>query len=589
MTEAQVVLAVGALLMAGVAAVAIADRLQVPAFALCLMVGMALGSDGAGLVHFHDYLSAQRIGTACLALILFDGGWRTDLAAMRPIWGVATRLAVAGTLLTTLLSAVAFTVLLQRPILEALLLGAILASTDGAAVFGLVRRIGLDRRLALTLEGEAGLNDPVAILLVISLVAWVRHPGGQLGDVGVLFARDLILGLMIGLIVGIVGAVAFKIRWLPSSGLYSVASVALGALALGAAESLGGSGLLAIYVAGMMLGTQARRSHKSVTVFQHGLSSLADVALFVTFGLVVSPVQLEAAVPEGVCIALILAFFARPVAVFTLTGGGRFSAAQRVLLSWAGLRGAVGVILATIPITEGVPGSLDYFNVVFVVVLTSAILQGTTVRWLTRTLGLTTSPTSLPAALAEAETTEAGVLEAEYPVSAASDAVGRTAGDLHLPTGAALTKVVRAGRVFSPSSSTRIQAGDVLRILVATEHAEVLHAHLSNWGEPVWPLRIKTESMSQDDTSGAARWSPFRREAARPVGPAMMAREGRWLRELGRPKHAPNAARWAPFLRAGARRHASVVIARERLWWRQLGQRLRQFAARFNATYGRRL
>jgi hypothetical protein len=148
---------------------------------------------------------------------------------------------------------------------------------------------------------------------------------------------------------------------------------------------------------------------------------------------------------------------------------------------------------------------------------------------------------------------------------------------------------VRAGQVFSPSNSTRIQAGDVLRVLVATEHAEVLHAHLSNWGEPVWPLRITTESMSQDDTSGPARWSPFRREGGRPVGPAMMARESRWLRELVRPKHAPNAARWAPFLRAGLRRHASAVIARERLWWRQLGQRLRQFAARFNATYGRRL
>jgi potassium/hydrogen antiporter len=551
MTDPQVVLVVGILLMAGVAAVSIADRLQVPSFALCLMVGMAVGSDGAGLVHFHDYLSAQRIGTACLGLILFEGGWRADLRAMRPIWGIASRLAVVGTILTAVLAGVAIAVLFQRPIAEALLLGSILASTDGAAVFGLVRRMGLDRRLALALEGEAGLNDPVAILLVISLVTWVRQSGGEIGDIAVLFGRDLLLGLLVGLVVGTFGTVAFRIRWLPTAGLYSVASVALGAVALGAAETQGGSGLLAIYVTGLVLGNQARRSHKAVTIFQHGLTSLADIALFVTLGLVVSPVQLESAIPEGVAIALILAFFARPFAVFVLTLGGRFSTSERALLSWAGLRGAVGVILATIPITDGVPNGLAYFNVVFVVVLTSAILQGATIRWLTRVLGLTASPTSLPAALAEAELSEAGVLEAEYPVWPSSDAVGRAAGDLHLPTGAALTTIVRSGQVFSPSNSTRIRAGDLLRFLVATEHAEVLHAHLSNWGEPAWPKPVP-----------------------RPTKP---------------PNPAPTTARWAPLLREAVRPRAAWFIARERLWWRQAGQHVRVFAMRLFAINGRRL
>ncbi|MDX6534128.1 MAG: potassium/hydrogen antiporter [Gaiellales bacterium] len=550
MTDPQVVLVAGILLISGVAAMSVADRLQVPAFALCLVVGMAIGTDGAGLVHFDDFLTAQRIGTACLGLVLFEGGWRSDLTAMRPVWGIATRLALVGTVLTALLAGVAIAVFFQRPFIEAFLLGSLLACTDGAAVFGLVRRLGLDRRLALTLEGEAGLNDPVAILLVISLVTWVRQSGGELGDIAVLFGRDLVLGLLVGLVVGILGTVAFKIRWLPAAGLYSVASVALGMVALGAAETLGGSGLLAIYVAGLVLGNQARRSHKSVTSFQHGLSSLADIALFVTLGLVVSPAQLENAVPEGVAIALILAFFARPLAVFTLTTGGRFSTGERVLLSWAGLRGAVGVILATIPITQGIPGSLEYFNIVFVVVLASAILQGATVRWLTRALGLTAASTALPTALAEAEFTEAGVLEAEYAVYPTSDAVGRTAGDLHLPTGAGLTTIVRAGQAFSPSNSTRIRAGDVLRFLVSTEHAEVLHAHLSTWGEPAWPPPASGPAVSLHGEVGPARWTVFRREAVRP--------------------------------------HASAFIARERLWWRQMGGHLRLFAVRLLAINGRR-
>jgi cell volume regulation protein A len=527
MTDDQIILVVGILLMTGVVAVAVADRLQVPAFALCMIAGMAIGSDGAGLLLFHDHLTAQRIGMACVALILFEGGWRSNVSEMRFVWGAATRLAIPGTVVTALAAGILIALLLRRPIVEALLIGAILAPTDGPAVFGLLRRIGLDRRLSRTLEAEAGLNDPVAILLVISLVSWMQHSGGQLSDILVLFGRDLLLGLLIGLLVGIAGAAAFGGRWAPFAGLYAVASVALAALAFGAAQTLHGSGLLAVYVAGLVLGHYARQSHRSTTTFQHGLVSLADVALFLTLGLIVAPSQLELAAPEGLAIALIVAVIARPLAVFAMTGGETFSQPERLLLSWAGLRGAMPLILATIPITQGVPNGLGYFNLVFVVVLASAALQGSTIQQLTRMLGLSAAPASLPEALSDAEVSPGGVLEATYPVSPASDVVGRLARDLHLPTGAGLSVIVRAGAAFAPSNSTRVRLGDVLHFRVATELAEVLDAHLASWGEPTWPARASVSGPAPQ-----ARWAPFQRGALRAEGTALIERERRWWREL---------------------------------------------------------
>jgi cell volume regulation protein A len=538
--DEQVVLAVGVVLLIGVAAAAIADRLQVPAFALCLIAGMAIGSDGAGLLPFHDHLTAQRIGMACVALILFDGGWKSNVSEMRSVWGAATRLAIPGTVVTALVTGIAITLLLRRPIVEALLIGSILAPTDGPAVFGLLRRIGLQRRLARTLEVEAGMNDPVAILLVISVVSWMQHSGGRPSDIIVLLGRDLVLGLLMGLIVGIAGSVAFRSRWLPFDGLYAVISVALGALAFGAAETLNGSGLMAVYVAALVLGSGARQSHKATTVFQDGLGSLADIALFLTLGLIVVPSQLQVAAPEGVAIAVIVAIIARPVAVFAMTSGDAFSQRERVLLSWAGLRGAMPLILATIPITEGLPNSLGYFNVVFVVVLVSAMLQGSTIQQLTRMLGLNAASTSLPDALADAEMSRTGVLEATYLVSPTSDVVGRHARDLHLPTGAGLSVIVRSGYSFSPDNSTRIRVGDVLHFVVATELAEVLHAHLANWGESAWPPQVSAPAPAPE-----ARWAPFQRRALQAQGAGLIARERLWWRELPIRVHLAAMRLWA--------------------------------------------
>jgi potassium/hydrogen antiporter len=547
MSDSQIVLSVGVLLMFGMAATSVASRLGIPAFALCLFAGMAAGSDGIGLVNFDDYLTAQRIGTACLALILFEGGWRANPGKMWPVWGTAARLAVPGTILTALSTAFLVTVVLRRPPIEGLLIGSILASTDGAAVFALMRKSRLPSRLSLTLEAEAGLNDPVAIFLVISAVTWTQQPGGvQVTDLFVLFGKDLLVGLAIGLAIGVLGALVFKSDWLPSPGLYAAGSVALAAVAYGAAQELQGSGFLAVYVAGLVLGDQARRSHEATTIFQQGLVSIADVALFVTLGLVVSPSDLGVATAEGVAIGLILALIARPLAVFALTAGDRFSGREKVVLSWAGLRGAVPVILATIPITEGLPHGLTDFNLVFVAVITSAILQGMTVGPLSQLLGLTAKSTTLAGAVAASGDHRGAVLEATYGVLPASDAVGRTVRDLHLPGGVALTLIVRSGSGFHPSNSTRIQAGDVLHFLVPKETAEVFRAHLASWAQPAW-------------LGGGP-----------PAADASAA--------------APADVQWAPLRRAGLHPSVRSFIASERLWWQQLFSQLRVFAARLVST-----
>jgi cell volume regulation protein A len=387
---------------------------------------------------------------------------------------------VLGTALTAAAAGLAILVLVRLPIADALLVGAVLASTDSAAVFGVLRRTGLRRRLVLTLEAESGLNDPVAILLVISIVGWVQQPGGDPVTIGVFFAQGIVLGLVFGVVTGLVGAYAFKSRWLPSDALYAVGSFALAAVAFGAAQTLGGSGFLAVYIAGLILGNEARHGQRFITNFLQGVASLADIALFVVFGLLVMPGDLATVAAEGVAVALILAFVARPLAVVLVTSRKGFSVGEKALLSWAGLRGAVPVLLATIPVTEGLPNSLTLFNVTFVAVLASAVMQGTTVGPLARTLGLTRSR--------EAPGTDPGLVEAVYVVSPLSEVAGRRAGNVQLPEGASLARVARSGTVLAPSDSTRIRADDTLHIVVEEDAQGDLEAIVSSWDEKPWEI-----------------------------------------------------------------------------------------------------
>src|SRR3954451_3931701 len=404
MGEDELILVSGALLAAGLAAALVAGRVRVPSLALFLGLGMAIGTDGLGLIDFGDYELARRIGIIALALILFEGGLTSGLAEVRPVLGPALGLATVGTFLTAVIAGLAGAWLFGFSTLEGLLLGSVVAATDGAAIFAILRQSTLRRRLARTLEGEAGLNDPVAVLLVLGFIDWIQKPDYGVGDMAVLFAKQLGIGLAIGAVVGWLGVHAFRRLRLASPGLYPVASIATAALAYGAAATLHGSGFLAVYLAGLALGSAAIPAKQTVTAFHQGLAWVAQVSMFVTLGLLVFPSQLGGVAFEGAALALILGLVARPLATLVAAGPASFSLADRAVLGWAGLRGAVPVVLATFAVIAHVPHSLEFFNIVFFAVLVSTVVQGATSEPFARRLGVTTTEPALPRPLAETGT-----------------------------------------------------------------------------------------------------------------------------------------------------------------------------------------
>jgi cell volume regulation protein A len=488
-TDGQVVLIAGALMAAALAASFVASRIRVPGLILFLAIGMLVGSDGAGWISFNDYGLARDIGVIALALILFEGGLSAGLEEIRPVLRPSISLAAIGTLATAAITGLAAAWLLDLTTLDGLLLGAILASTDAAAVFALLRGSTLRRRLARTLEGEAGLNDPVAALLVIGFIDWIENPDYGILDMAGLFAKELAIGLAVGLIVGRFAVAAFRRLDFVAPGLYPVASVTAAALSFGLAEVASGSGFLAVYLTGLGLGTAHVPAKRSVAAFHEGLAWVAQISMFLTLGLLVFPSQLGDVALEGTAIALILALVARPVAAYMATVGLDFTLAERTVLGWAGLRGAIPVVFATFPVTAGVGEGVQTFNIVFFAVLLSTLLQGMTFERVARALGVTTTRPALPVPLAETGTIRAlGAEVVEYPVGAEDAAVGARIRDLGLPRDALVNVIVRGERALPPRGSTRIEAGDSLHIVVSGEVAGELEPLLERWRDgPVGP------------------------------------------------------------------------------------------------------
>src|SRR5919108_1070436 len=347
---------------------------------------------------------ALTIGVIALALILFEGGLSAGFGEIRPVLGPAVSLAFVGTLVTALIAGLAAYALFNLTLLEGLLLGSIVSATDGAAIFALLRGSSLHRRVARTLEGESGLNDPLAVLLVVGLIDWIDRPGYGFGDMALLLARELGIGLAVGLGVGWVAIQGLRRVRFRAEPAYLIGSLSVAALAYGAAATLHGSGFLAVYLAGLALGSVPFPAQRGVVIFHQGPAGIAQGTMFLVLGLLVFPSQLGGVALEGTALALVLVFVARPVATFVATAFGQFELRDQGVLAWAGLRGAVPVVLATFPVIAGVPHSLDFFNIVFFAVLVSTLLQGATFEPLARRLGLTTSQPALPRPLVEAGT-----------------------------------------------------------------------------------------------------------------------------------------------------------------------------------------
>jgi cell volume regulation protein A len=518
-SDAQLILAAGTLLAAGIGASLLADRLRLPGLILFLGLGMAIGADGTGWIDFNDYELARTIGVIALALILFEGGLASGHLEIRPVLRPAVSLALVGTVVTAVVTGLAASWLLDFSTLEGLLLGSILAATDGAAIFALLRNSSLKRRLARTLEAESGLNDPVAILLVIGFIDWIQLPGYGLADEIWLFVRELGIGVTVGAAVGWAAVWAFRRVNLATTGLYPVASIATAALAFGGAEVLHGSGFVAAYLAGLALGGAHIPAKRTITAFHEGVAWVAQIVLFLSLGLLVFPSQLADVLVEGTLVALTVMFIARPLATLLATAFERYTAKERVVLGWAGLRGGIPVVLATFPVISGVTHSLEFFNIVFFAVVLSTLVQGATFEPLARAMGATTAQPALPRPLAETGTIRAlGAEVVEYVVGDDDAIAGLRVRELNLPREALLSVIVRDDEAILPRGSTVVQPGDRLHVVVRQEVARDFPRLIERWQQgPIGPgVRGRTTFAGRPPIFSVRPWNPADGDPARP-------------------------------------------------------------------------
>jgi potassium/hydrogen antiporter len=466
----ELVLVVGAVvLLAAVAAVRLSTRTGMPSLLLYLGLGMLLGENGLG-VRFDDAELAQAIGYTALALILAEGGLTTRWDSIKGSLGPASALATVGTCVSFLVTGLGAWLLLDLDLVTAMLLGAVVASTDSAAVFSVLRSVRLPRRVVGILEAESGFNDAPAVLAVLALTAAAagRAEGPWWLSV-VLAVASLALGAVVGLAVGRSGSGVLRRLAAPVSGPFPLAVLATVGIAYGGAVLIGGSGFIAVYVAALVLGN-SRLPHGGATRgFATSLGWLAQIGLFVLLGLLVTPSRLPDVVLPALAVTAVLVLFARPMSVVLSTVWFRVPWRDQAFLSWAGLRGAVPIVLATIPIVEGLPGSRRIFDVVFVVVVVSVLLQAPTLPWVARRLGLREEPDSEEM---DVESTPLGQMGAdllEVHVHERSRLHGVNVLELRLPQPAHVSLIIRPDGAVVPTPTTTLRHGDTL--LVVTTHA----------------------------------------------------------------------------------------------------------------------
>lgn len=384
-------LVIGVLLLTTVIAGTLTSRFGLPALIGFLGLGMLAGVDGPGGISFDDYELTQGVGVACLIFILFSGGMDTSWQAVRRMVRPALVLATFGVLISAMVTGLAAVALLDFTVFQGFLLGSVVASTDAAAVFAILRSTGLDLEgdVPALIELESGTNDPMAIFMVGAALLFIAQPGASPFSLLPDFAGQMAMGVVMGLAIGWLLPEMLKRRPYRASGLVFVISIAAGLIAYGLAEVIGGNGFLAAYVAGLVAGNRSYDARQIISTFQDGMAWLGQVVMFLTLGLLVAPTNLADVVIPGLGITFVLMLVARPLSVFICLAPFRsLDWRAKLFVSWAGLRGAVPIVLATFPMVAGVPGAFTIFNVVFFVVLLSSVIQGPSIKYVARRLGI---------------------------------------------------------------------------------------------------------------------------------------------------------------------------------------------------------
>jgi cell volume regulation protein A len=467
-----VVLAVSAILLVAVVAVRITARSGFPSLLLYLALGLLLGERGLG-IRFDDARLTGVLGYGALLIILAEGGLTTRWETIKPTVPAAAVLATVGTAISVAVTALAGHLVLDLAWPTALLLGAVVSSTDAAAVFSLLRRVPLPSRLVGLLEAESGFNDAPAVLLVVALteqvVGGVHHPWWVLLAEAIL---ELAVGAVVGLAVGWAGSQLLRRVALPASGLYPIAVLALAAAAFGAADVLHGSGFLATYLAGLVLGNQRLPHGAAVRGFAEAMGWIAQIGLFVLLGLLADPARLPGRALPAIAVGLALLLLARPLSVFLTVSWFRVSLPEQAFLSWAGLRGAVPIVLATIPLARGLPAATEIFDLVMVIVVVFTLVQGPTLPLAARLLGVAGSVTTTGL---DVEASPLGALDADVltvRIGPDSRLHGVEIFELRLPPTANVTLVVRDGEAFVPIPRTSLRHGDELIVVTAAAARE---------------------------------------------------------------------------------------------------------------------
>jgi cell volume regulation protein A len=453
-------------LLIAVAAVRISSRSGLPSLLLYLGIGIAIGQDGIFHVRFDDAELTQVIGYAALVVILAEGGLGTKWKEVKPALPAAAALSTVGVAVSVGITAAAAHYLIGLEWQQALIIGAVVSSTDAAAVFSVLRRVPLPSRVTGALEAESGFNDAPVVILVIAF-----STTGPIEDWYVLIGKivlELAIGAVIGLATGWLGAFGLRRVALPASGLYPIAVMAIAVVAYAAGAMAHGSGFLAVYLASMVLGNSKLPHAPANRGFAEGLGWIAQIGMFVLLGLLVTPSDLFGDFWSAVVVGLVLTVVARPLGVFACLLPFRIPWQEQVLMSWAGLRGAVPIIFATIPMVTGVEGNDRIFNIVFVLVVVYTLVQGPTLPWLAKALrlGPPYAAADLGIESAPLERLRGHLLSVAVPEG--SKMHGVEVAELRLPAGSAVTLVVRDGKSFVPLPTTVLRHGDEL-LVVATD------------------------------------------------------------------------------------------------------------------------